>query len=103
VSTCYGCGLNDCECLPPLPAECWNIFVTLSYGEDDGPMVQVRVNVYDTDDLGDIEARSERAEETALNALRPFLNNRTHFIATTYLPQRTDLIPWAPGGPGEEA
>jgi hypothetical protein len=33
--------------------------------------------------------------------LRPFLNNRTHFIATTYLPQRTDLIPWAPGGPGD--
>jgi hypothetical protein len=67
-------------------ADRWNVLVTLSYGDDEGPCVQVYVPVDDHDDLNDIDKLVERAERSALDALRPFLNNRTHFDASVYLP-----------------
>lgn len=73
--------------------ECWNVLVTLSYGDDDGPLVQVELPLYDDTESDDFDVRVARAEAAGLDALRPFLNNRTHFIATVYVPRNIDHIP----------
>lgn len=63
----------------------FHITVRLSMGED-GPDADVLVPLLLTmhaDERDDIDAYVERAKRTALDMLRPFLNNSTHFIADT--------------------
>lgn len=64
-----------------------NVNVRLNHGDDDGPWGSVIVPVmlpwWDDED---IDAFHERAKARALDSLRPFLNNSTHFDADIWLP-----------------
>lgn len=63
------------------------VSVTLSYGPEDGPQMDVLVMVECNDgvtDIRGIEAELEAQEEQVREALRPFLNNRSYLAVNGY-------------------
>lgn len=72
----------------------FNVQVELNHG-DDGPVVSIVVPVL-MDGMGrteTIDDYADRASATALDGLRPFLNNRTHFVPALRLPLELTVSP----------